>query len=562
MIRKGVVILKIVAKIKEKSGLNFIKKGAIDYYCAFKINTNIKYDKLCAKIQKCICDITTAYETACAESMLYDMEGNIKNIGEGLEVKIDGVALEKKKKINYSPPELGYNPKISVDFSDNKAKIYLLTDATEKYHEQNEMLEFESEFNSKIYGQYYVESQQRFILPPFEIELNNGEYVCTESALYLFENKMCILMMSLPLKNVSSTPLMINDFKQYITSIRNNFQIPNFHNKNSIDDIKVAYLNLLTNIKGVNSLFVISGFQNIILCDYNGMPDYVSELNATTMVDLYKIVSAPIQDLPSRVLEKQAKKHICNNSCNDTGIKYIVSSMGKFVSIVDKKILEHKKKEIVLKCNDVDNIELIETDLLNMVLNSVRTNAEFSFIILLLKRLNTLSSFHKKAYTKDILKSQEEFNRNKIFISELQNNCYGTVKVQLEQFENLIPHFMNKSITEENINAIESIVNGEENARKESLQNLMAIGGFLLTGIIGLPAIYDTVTVLRDSNLIIDTDLPIITKVNFSILLWIIMMIIMIVPIIIKTLPKARIKLILKNIKTKIQLYKINKQNN
>ena len=89
-------------------------------------------------------------------------------------------------------------------------------------------------------------------------------------------------------------------------------------------------------------------------------------------------------------------------------------------------------------------------------------------------------------------------------------------------FELLMPHFLNAETTAKKIEAMNDII-AQDTAQKSSwLQNFLSIGSLLLTGVFGLPAIKDTLSLLRD--LLILQDIPILTIENTSASLWFVLM--------------------------------------
>ena len=63
-------------------------------------------------------------------------------------------------------------------------------------------------------------------------------------------------------------------------------------------------------------------------------------------------------------------------------------------------------------------------------------NVEFALIIILLKKTNESNDyFNKIASMKKLSDTRIEYNKNILFISELQENCYGSVSEQTALLE-------------------------------------------------------------------------------------------------------------------------------
>jgi len=88
-------------------------------------------------------------------------------------------------------------------------------------------------------------------------------------------------------------------------------------------------------------------------------------------------------------------------------------------------------------------------------------------------------------------------------------------------------YFLDVKSRDERMKAIDAIIENDNNTKSLNFQNFLSIGGFLLTVIFGLPAIYETLTILRKSNLFINKDIAILTIDNCSIAIWIALTIIL-----------------------------------
>lgn len=109
-----------------------------------------------------------------------------------------------------------------------------------------------------------------------------------------------------------------------------------------------------------------------------------------------------------------------------------------------------------------------------------------------------------------------------MYISELQEGCFGTVSAQIETFEKVMPYYLKEKITTDKLNAIDCIIADEEAKKQEALQNVIGFGGLLIAALFGLPAIYETISIIRRMCTFIRWDIPFFTIESFSIFVWVI----------------------------------------
>ena len=125
-------------------------------------------------------------------------------------------------------------------------------------------------------------------------------------------------------------------------------------------------------------------------------------------------------------------------------------------------------------------------------------NVEFALIIILLKKTNESNDyFNKIASMKKLSDTRIEYNKNILFISELQENCYGSVSEQTALLEKMMPHYFKHEITSAKKIAIDNILQQNEQEKNERFQNYISTGGLILTLIFGLPSLYETLTIFR-----------------------------------------------------------------
>lgn len=109
-----------------------------------------------------------------------------------------------------------------------------------------------------------------------------------------------------------------------------------------------------------------------------------------------------------------------------------------------------------------------------------------------------------------------EYNKNVLFISELQENCYGSVSEQTALLEKMMPHYFKHEITSAKKTAIDNILQQNEQEKNERFQNYISTGGLILTLIFGLPSLYETLTIFRSFFSFYPYNIPYLTLENTS----------------------------------------------
>ena len=262
----------------------------------------------------------------------------------------------------------------------------------------------------------------------------------------------------------------------------------------------------------------------ISFVDFEGMPKQINNVPREVQEDLFRIIAAPVPDRKSTSYVKDAQEYLQKNSWGGHNIKYIVKSTGGCLSFIDQTLIdtiseEYKKQNNVSCLDDCDYFYLC-----NCIATDVFINVEFALLIILLKKMNDCSCYYEKVNgLGNLSKIQKEYNRNILFISELQEECYGSVREQTAFFENRMCHYLKQEIMERKLVAIDSILKDEEKKKGEKFQDFIAIGGLMLTLLFGLPALYDTIAIIRNVFAFLPYNVPGITIENMSLLSWLVL---------------------------------------
>lgn len=519
---------------REKEGIGCIYRGRIDFYFPIKYETDCNFQALCNKINECLNrDINNHYteirkelEDLCAEfddTIHTEMTGKLP-----LSRKIKKIVRQQKR--NHCPPTSRSNDGsiLGVEFTETGFKIQLTPGEIEAYGIKRDESNAEYDQYRKFYGKNYIQSQERFVLLPLHVQLYNNEYVWLNAVLTIFGNKMGILKLELPLVNVSDQLMKDNNINGYVKSVENKWGSMYVANTSEIAGIRDAYIKKYTEECSIKIIPQNGMLQNVLLARFEGMPKQLNNIPLEVQEDLYKIIAAPVQVIAGTPYKQIAREYIENQSWGKYNMKYITSTTGGCLSIVDVSLCNtvrenYRKKWSIVKLTDKQN-DIIDQS----IIRDLCINVEFALIILLLKRMNASYIYAQKIEKPDEMQSfQNAYHLNLMYISELQESCFGTVSEQLTAFEQMMPYYLKESIVATKMAAIDKLLADQDAQRQSLLQKSIDLGGLVMALIFGLPAIYDTLSIIRNALDFITNDIPFINLENTSITVWLLLIIIL-----------------------------------
>lgn len=216
----------------------------------------------------------------------------------------------------------------------------------------------------------------------------------------------------------------------------------------------------------------------------------------------------------------------CRCSWGEGSFKYITNTTGGCLSLSDESIIEAEKEyyrghwEVPELTNE--HIEII----IQSIIRDLCINVEFALTILLLKRLNASYIYKQKIARPNEMQSVQRLYRlNLMYISELQEYCFGTVSEQVAAFEKMMPFYLKEDIVATKMGAIDKLLADIDTQRQSNIQKSMDIGGFVMALIFGLPAIYETLSIFRNALDSFVTDIPIVSLENVSISIWLLLIV-------------------------------------
>ena len=489
--------------------LKQIDNGAIDYYYGLKFQTKLTFERLVDFIDRKTNLVLDGYFHAVTSSFQVDVQEAIKSQGLSGNIAIKDSDKNTKKRKKEIVDVHNAMDSIQFELTDTGFKI----NATPKIQKHIQHLFDRSttayEQSKTIYGDSYVNAQTRIILPPFVAVLSNGESVFLESILYVFTNKSAVLRLTVPLKKVNSQPLFENDLDVYISSFEDVCGIGVSPDNNSIDSLKKCYCDFLVkDMKKTGRILSVGKIVSIILSKHSAMIKDVKNISENLQEDIYRILIAPILNRKNIDYLDDAQKCFDNMAFALNGTCSVFNKMNKCVTVMDDSIIEAGK-------------EIYKEDVYEYLIDDIRNGVEFAFCVLMLKKINNQYTFFtKRIGNGEESKIQNEYNSDRIFISLLLGDTYGSVREQVEFFEQSMKYFIDTQNSNERLESINNIL-GQKNANKiQTLQNVLSVGGLVFSVLFGLPAITDTVVLLRRIFSFVETDIPMLTVDNFSFGLW------------------------------------------
>lgn len=515
----------------QDSNTKKIAYGELHFYYPFKFDNKYSYTQIHKKIEKSPLLFTDEYQQKVIDSLGYSLVETFNDIKKEFEASsslnnpciLKMSDYQKYKSMKCAP--MSINPDdilLEIESGESSIKFYIKDADLELLNQRIIRLQEEYDISLKFYGHNFTNRQDRFLLLPLKIELENGKFTWLYPLIYLFENNMGILKLELPIFDSCIEPLLENDYDRFLTKIINKWNIKNYNSETTLSSIQNFYLsNLLDDIK-IDMVSYSNELKNIILIDFDGRPQHINSIPNDVKEDLFRIICAPVPSRNNTTYSKDADEYLKNHSWGGHGVKYIAKSTGGCLSFIDKTISDYvsddykteTKTSVLTPFNDYYN-------LCNKLARDLCVNVEFALIIILLKKTNESNDyFNKIASMKKLSDTRIEYNKNILFISELQENCYGSVSEQTALLEKMMPHYFKHEITSAKKIAIDNILQQNEKEKNERFQNYISTGGLILTLIFGLPSLYETLTIFRKLFSFYPYNIPYLTLENTSIILW------------------------------------------
>lgn len=475
--------------MKEKNCISKIKYGELHLYYPLKFETDIEFKDLCKKVdasdiafQTNLLGKTEEALVKAQNKVLEEMDEAAKTLADKFSKKIqDGVQTDDQD------PEDSSQDGSSIDKNTG-----LLNEAFAELRARIDRLARESSISSIMYGDNYSELQQRFILYPFHVELNNGKKVWMNAILYVFKNSVATLKLELPLVDVDAGPLKENTPDDFVKRIINACQVDHFEKDMNLSEINECYFNVLKDDTEFDIRAHDSKLKNITLIEYDEMPEEINNLSAEFEEELFEIISAPVPDLENYPIHELAQRYVKDNSWTSLGARYLSSRTGKCLAIADKKLLGK-----YLPYGSGASAAKNKNNLYRDLASQVQVNVELALLVLILIKTNTSNNLHGKSLAGQELSAlRTEYNENLLLITKLQESSYGSADDQVDIFEKIIPHYLKSDLAKLQADALDNIILEEEQTKQKNFQKSVSVGGFIVSVVFGLPAISNTLKII------------------------------------------------------------------
>ena len=516
---------------KSKLQISHLNYGELHFYYPIKFDTKLSFTTLCDTLYKSNISFNEEYQEKIMNSLGTSLANATtdfqKNDANAEDIPLTFKVRDTQTQKMYHPVadyesdyEIGAD-NIRFEFISSDSSIFLNVVSTELEALQQRLSRMEKEFelSSKIYGDSFTSNQKRILLLPFKAQLANGEIVWIHAILIIFSNKMGILKLELPLIDTDIYPLKCYDLDLLVNSIDNCWKLKNIDLDMKLSDLPSYYLKSIVTNNKVNIIKYNNEIKNLLLIDFNEMPNQINNISSELQEELFRIISAPVPEHSYTSYSSDAREHMKKYSWGQHGIKYIMKTNGGVLSLIDRSLLNYYINEFKKSTNTpvLDNNDY--TYMCNLLANDINTNIEFAILITMLKRTNECNNIFDKSKNKfDLFNVKKEYFENILFINELQNTCYGTVLEQTSEIERMMPLYLKTDITRSNQIALDNILKDKEQQRSEHFLNSISVGSLVLSLIFGLPSIYEALQILQKTFNIYNV--PYLTLENSSVGLW------------------------------------------
>ncbi len=313
---------------------------------------------------------------------------------------------------------------------------------------------------------------------------------------------------------------------------------------NSFSELHKIYFKRLHEDLKLNLIVYEKHLKNVILIDYDGMPESLDTMGLWYQEFLFRIICAPVPKGNSEYFRAKAEEYISQYQWRTNKLGYFLSTTGKCLSVISHELLI----EVGLKLGvDIKEYGLSVEEKMPIykgITRDASLNAEYALIMAILERTINYHSYLEKEYVTDteLLEHRKKYNKEIIFLCNLKNGAYGSALEQVDFFIEKMPYYMKKNSFELKMKAIDSILEDAENKKRENFQNQIALWGLIFVIVFSLPAIYESASIIK-TTFFLNENISYITIGNASIISWIILCSVIAVIAIIKSNFIKRIKL-------------------
>lgn len=519
---------------KDRNHINEVQHGRIDFYYPIKIETKKNIDEILDSIERspfvvndeffAKMQVRNTEETKKMASYIHQ-----QFVKEGLPFRRRELAEVDEKKIEPTSVSEINSKQVIFGISETGGLTIHVNNATQVIVEdQLRRRKQWQEYVDRIYGAAFSNSYAHYLINPFEIELVNGskEYMTCE--LYCFANKILILKLQVPFTNLESCTIKEGgELENIVRKITDPNEVLLNGSCSSVYEVAKKICDEIRNqFDEEVYLKLYRRIWNLILSEFDNMPHDADVISGEIKEELYKMVCAPVSDLGITNYKDDAKKYFNEFECPLHNTRYLVKSTGGCLSYVDDKLrvfyIERTYKKLMKEDKKLSNIDSESLNyLMRLLADNIALNCEFAILMTLLEKTMYADVINKKQFNLESHDSiEKEYDENRIFLTEIVEDTYGTVYEQAQFFRNKMYIYMKKREAEEKLDAINSLRLRETEKSKEAYKDFLSIMGFTISLVFGLPAIYNTIIVLRTSMSFFVLDVPYLRIDTLSIFIW------------------------------------------
>lgn len=397
-----------------------------------------------------------------------------------------------------------YNKKIDLVFASDRVANKLKRFVDANINEISELKKAGKTIHrtSKIENCIFLSSM------PIKIYLTDLNFYFGQIYIIIFENGTGVLKLSTKLNNIDASPFSTYPIKKWYQYIKiwNNMTFQKLeYDGDGIDDIRYALDNYLSRIFGDN------------LLSHNRMLAFETFTLNKLQQDSYNIFSKnnELDDLfhlanPVSFAENKTSSELKNFWRNDHssigGVDYIKSNSCRLIFFADLNKFAQQ-----FSYSEVD-------DKASYFQTSIQRTYDFTILLALCIKYNEIC-----VYTKAMENQYNTLNKRQLLADQLYFEDWFTMSpVKCREYYSIVKDCLENSITSmndklERLKIIDNIIEEENRMKKAKLTRVIT---FIATVVFGLPAINETITIIKNVIFYSKDYIPFCTANQLSIVLW------------------------------------------
>lgn len=488
-----------------------IDQGYWNYYLTFAIKD---YDKFTRHLLKRkVGHLSTAivqggklYNNSYIKTILENRRRILLSIGEPFDVQSEE---NKKRYVKNELPEFYYDFSNEDGLNDSLENVIDIAEAEIKAI---------SESNRKIYRLHTNSGSIILSLLPIKIYVDELEFIYARVYVVILESGIGVIKLSAELKNVDTTCLSTYPMKKWYKYIKlwkdNEFKIV-YSDTEDISDIRFSLQEYIDELLGKHLVHSdkMLAYETFIV---DKKDIYIKEngVNKENYEDLFYFANP--QSFAARPNEKEIKAFFDNNKGDINGVQYIKGDVCRTIFYANLDDFVEQFSE--------DKVE----DKMAYFQSSLQQSYDFALILALCNRENERRLY--EASLKNLNNTQ--INMVKYLNSKnKQDDFLEMAPIACIKYKDLIEESLDRALVDvsKRVDRLRYI----ETATKEQLNKkvvaLISVATFIITVIFGLPAINQTLMIIRMVLFSEGDILEEITTGEISLIIWLILVVVTIV---------------------------------